>query len=151
MPKILLPSDFAQRAKAGETLDQICGGSGARTAKLVGVSAQALPGADDRSVDFTISTGAVDRYNSTIAVEGWDCAAYERNPVVLWAHDDSIPAIGRATQTRVEGGSLKSRATFCDRDTHPLADTVYRLIKGGYIGAASVGWIPTKWAFIEDK
>ena len=76
-----------------------------------------------------ISTGALDRYNSTIAVEGWKTENFEKNPVVLWAHDDSIPAIGRAANVRVEGGRLKSRATFAERDVHPLADTVYQLIK----------------------
>ena len=97
-----------------------------------------------------ISTGALDRYNSTIAVDGWQTENFEKNPVVLWAHDDSIPAIGRAANVRVEGGRLKSRATFAERDVHPLADTVYQLIKGRFIGAASVGWIPLEYKFVED-
>jgi HK97 family phage prohead protease len=71
--------------------------------------------------------------------------------VVLWAHDDSIPAIARAEQTRVDGKRLRSRAVFADRDTHPLADTIFRLIKGKFIGAASVGWIPLKWQFVDEE
>ena len=150
MPQILKPSDVMARLKAGETpRDIFFDASGARTAKLVGIEASVTAGIEDRSVDFVISTGALDRYNSTIAVEGWKTENFEKNPVVLWAHDDSIPAIGRAANVRVEGGRLKSRAVFAERDVHPLADTVYQLIKARFIGAASVGWIPLEYKFVE--
>ena len=151
MPQILTPADIKTRLKAGEKpRDIFFDKSGVRTAKLVGIEANVTAGVDDRSVDFVISTGALDRYNSTIAVDGWQTENFGKNPVVLWAHDDSIPAIGRAANVRVEGGRLKSRATFAERDVHPLADTVYQLIKGRFLGAASVGWIPLEYKFVED-
>jgi len=151
MPQLLTPADIAKRLRAGE--QQIFyDGTGARVAKAIGLEASVLAGDDaERSVDFAISTGALDRYNSTIAVEGWQLANYGKNSVVLWAHDDSIPAIARAEQTRVDGKRLRSRAVFADRDTHPLADTIFRLIKGKFIGAASVGWIPLKWQFVDEE
>jgi HK97 family phage prohead protease len=150
MPLILKPSDVIARIKAGETpRDIFFDAGGARTAKLVGIEASVSAGLEDRSVDFVISTGALDRYNSTIAVEGWKTENFEKNPVVLWAHDDSIPAIGRAANVRVEGGRLKSRAVFAERDVHPLADTIYQLIKARFIGAASVGWVPLEYKFVE--
>jgi HK97 family phage prohead protease len=152
MPQILTPADIKTRLKAGEKpRDIFFDKSGARVAKLIGIEASVTAGLDDRSVDFVISTGALDRYNSTIAVDGWQTENFERNPVVLWAHDDSIPAIGRAANVRVEGGRLKSRATFAERDVHPLADTVYQLIKGRFIDAASVGWIPLEYKFVDDS
>ncbi len=151
MPQILTPAAIKARLKAGEIpRDIFFDATGARTAKLVGLEASVTAGPEDRSVDFVISTGALDRYNSTIAVEGWKTENFEKNPVVLWAHDDSIPAIGRAGNVRTEGGRLKSRAVFAERDVHPLADTVYQLIKGRFIGAASVGWIPLEYKFVED-
>ena len=150
MPQILKTSDVMGRFKAGETPREIFfDAGGARTAKLVGIKASVTAGIEDRSADFVISTGALDRYNSTIAVDGWQTASFEKNPVVLWAHDDSIPAIGRAADVRVEGGQLKSRAVFAERDMHPLADTIYQLIKARFIGAASVGWIPLEYKFVE--
>ena len=150
MPQILKPSDVMARLKAGQTpRDIFFDAGGARTAKLVGVEASVTAGIEDRSADFVISTEALDRYNSTIAVEGWKTENFEKNPVVLWAHDDAIPAIGRAESVRVEGGRLKSRAVFAERDAHPLADTIFRLIKARFIGAASVGWIPLEYKFVE--
>jgi HK97 family phage prohead protease len=152
MPQILQPSDFAQRIKAGESRDAIfVDDKGNRKAKLVGLSADMEIAAQDRAIDFVISTGAIDRYNSTIAPDGWDTASFERNPVVLWMHDDFTPAIARAESTRLQAGQMRSRAIFAERDLHPLADTVYRLIKGKFINAASVGWIPLEWKFVEDK
>jgi HK97 family phage prohead protease len=150
MPQILKPSDVMAWLKAGQTpRDIFFDASGARTAKLVGVEASVTAGIDDRSADFVISTGALDRYNSTISVEGWKTENFEKNPVVLWAHDDTIPAIGRAENVRVEDGRLKSRAVFAERDAHPLADTIFQLIKARFIGAASVGWIPLEYKFVE--
>ncbi len=151
MPQILTPADIKTRLKAGETpRDIFFDYGGALVAKLVGIEASVTAGLDDRSVDFVISTGALDRYNSTIAIDGWQTENFEKNPVVLWAHDDSIPAIGRAANIRVEGGRLKSSATFAERDVHPLADTIYQLIRARFIGAASVGWIPLEYRFVED-
>jgi HK97 family phage prohead protease len=151
MPQLLTPSDIVKRLKAGEKPQDIFfDATGARVAKAIGVEASLLAGDAERSVDFAISTGALDRYNSTIAVKGWKLDNFNANPVVLWAHDDSIPAIARAENT-VIGERLRSRAVFADRDTHPLADTIYRLIKGKFINAASVGWIPIKWQWVDEE
>jgi HK97 family phage prohead protease len=151
MPQILTPADFMMRLKQGETREQILlDDAGRMKAKLAGIAASIEIASEDRAVDFVISTGALDRYNSTIAPKGWRIENFNRNPVVLWAHDDSIPAIGRAENTQI-GASVRSRAIFADRDTHPLADTVYRLVKAKFINAASVGWIPLKWQFVEEE
>ncbi len=152
MSQLLKPSDVATRLKAGEKLQDIFfDGAGARVAKMIGIEASIEVAGEERSIDFAISTGALDRYNSTIAAKGWQLANFIKNPVVLWAHDDSIPAIARAETTKLEGERLRSRAIFADRDVHPLADTIYRLIKAKFINAASVGWIPLKWQFVDEE
>lgn len=146
MPQILKPSDVAQRFAGGETLEQIfLGPDGGYKAKLVGPEASAtLSSEADRSIDFVISTEAVDRYTDIVNLGGWQTNNYVRNPVVLWSHDDSIPAIARGTNVRIEGKALRSTAVFAEREFHPLADTVYQLIKGKFISAASVGFMPLK-------
>lgn len=150
MPKLLKPSDVAQRFRAGETAQSIfVDDNGQRAAKVVGLTADISPAAEDRAVEFVISTGALDRYNSTIAPDGWRLDNFNRNPVVLWMHDDYTPAIARAENTRIED-KLRSRAVFATRDQHPLADTIYQLIKAKIINAASVGWIPIEWKWIDD-
>ncbi len=146
MPQILKPSDVAQRLAAGEEVDAIfIDAAGGYKAKLLGPEAAVSVGTEaDRSVDFVISSEAVDRYTDIISLGGWKTQNYVRNPVVLWAHDDSIPAIARGSNIRIEDKALRSTAIFAEKEFHPLADTIYNLIKGKFISAASVGFVPLK-------
>jgi hypothetical protein len=153
MPKILKPSDVVERLAAGETTEQIFfDASGAYAAKLAGPQAEVSVNSEaDRTIDFVITSEAVDRMTDTIRLGGWKTQNYVRNPVVLWAHDDSIPAIGRGTNLRVENGAMRSTAAFATREVYPLADTIYQLVLGKFIGAASVGFIPLKATAAKGK
>lgn len=106
------------------------------------------PGAGDRVRRFVISTASVDRDNDTIAVAGWKLDSYKRNPVVLWAHDYSQLPIGKATGVGIENGKLVATAEFAD---HDFADTVLRLIDGGFLNATSVGFRPIKSALNRER
>ena len=66
--------------------------------------AQLADGAGDPEdrMTFVISTGEVDRHGDVIAPQGWRLEAYQRNPVFLWAHDYTRPAIGRAVSVWLE-------------------------------------------------
>jgi hypothetical protein len=105
---------------------------------------------DDRVLRFTISTADVDRDRDTINVDGWNLDLYKLNPVVLFAHDYRQPPVGQSLSEWVEDGKLKSDAQFADKETYPFADTIYRLYKGGFMRATSVGFLPTKWTFVEE-
>ena len=106
---------------------------------------------DARTIDFTISTGSVDRDRDVIEPEGWKLAAFKRNNVVMWAHDYSLPPIARATHIRVEDNKLKATADFVPAEILPFAETVYQLLKGGYLHAASVGFKPIKHVFNAER
>lgn len=97
---------------------------------------------------FTISTGAVDRDNDTINPKGWDIADYMKNPVVLWAHDYKSLPVGKATSVAMSDGKLVSECEFAE---HPFAETVLRLIDGGFLRATSVGFRPKKYLFNEER
>lgn len=146
MPKILKPSDVVQRLVAGETPEQIfIGADGNVCAKLVGPQAEVAGVSDtERKIDFVISTESVDRYTDVVRLGGWNIKEYLRNPVVLWGHDDSVPAIGRSPQVDIRNGALRATAEFATREIYPLADTIYQLVKNKFLGAASVGFIPLK-------
>lgn len=102
----------------------------------------------NRSMRFCISTAGVDRDNDTVDAKGWLLDNYKRNPVVLWAHDyDELP-VGKATSIGVEGGRLIADAEFAD---HPFADTVFRLLKGGFLNATSVGFRPATYKMNEAR
>lgn len=106
---------------------------------------------DSRQIDFTISTGAIDRDRDIISPAGWKLANYKKNPVILWAHSYSTPPIGRAAKIRVEGDTLRARAEFAPAEVFPLAETVFQLIKGGFLRATSVGFRPLKYAYNAER
>jgi HK97 family phage prohead protease len=113
-----------------------------------------LVGAEDRALRFTISTGVVDREQDRVALAGWDLANFKRNPVVLWGHDASRLPIGRAFDIRIEDAALKASVEFIPSDTPeagPFAEAVYRLARGGFIAATSVGFRPIKWEYTRDQ
>lgn len=105
----------------------------------------------ERAIRFVISTADVDRDRDTIDVNGWELADYRRNPVVLFGHDYRQPPIARALEVSVEGGALKSLAQFADAAVYPFADTIYRMLKAGYLNATSVGFRPVEWVFNEER
>jgi HK97 family phage prohead protease len=109
---------------------------------------------DARVLRFTISTDDVDREQDRIALAGWDLKNFARNPVVLWGHDASRLPIGRAFNVSIEDGALKASVEFIPLDTPEggqFAESVYRLARGGFIAATSVGFRPIKWDYTRDQ
>lgn len=104
---------------------------------------------DNRILNFTISTGAVDRMGDTINVDGWRLANYRKNPVILWSHDASMMPIGKSLSVDVEDGRLRAKAQFVPKDISPFADSVYRALQAGFLSATSVGFAPIKYAFSD--
>ncbi len=104
---------------------------------------------DPRALQFAISTGAVDRDSDVIDVAGWQLANYRRNPVVLWSHLYAELPVARATKVWVEDQRLKAIDHFAEREVYPFADTVFQMVKAGYLSATSVGFAPLKFERIE--
>ena len=104
----------------------------------------------DRTLRFCFSDNSVDRMGDTIDAAGWDISDFERNPVALWAHDSSAPPVGGASNVAVEGDRLMGDIAFAPPETYLFADTVYRLVLGKFIRAVSVGFMPTKYSFVEN-
>jgi|GEM_PF-205494 len=102
-----------------------------------------------RQITFTISTAGRDRDGDIIEQAGWLLGEYQKNPVVLWAHDGRQPPIARAESVAVEGGRLVSVARFAKREEYEFADTIYRLYVGGFLNATSVGFEPEDLELIE--
>lgn len=100
--------------------------------------------APDRTVTFVLSTPEVARDGHTLAASGWDTTAYMRNPVVLFAHDNSSAdtVIGRMDRIWTEGDRLVGQVRFMDAALNPLAETIYQMVRQGFLSAVSVGFIP---------
>jgi hypothetical protein len=137
-PHLISDDEFREAAKTGEPQE-------AQLRKAFIAEVKAVDG--DRRLDFTISTDTVDRMGDTIAVDGWQLANYRKNPVVLWAHDSSMPPIAKALNIRIEDGKLKASADFVPADIPvigPMAECTLQLLRGGFLSAVSVGFAPVK-------
>lgn len=105
---------------------------------------------EERTLEFVISDGQVDRDRDVINPKGWNLKDFRKNPVVLWAHDYRSPPIGRAMKVSLEGDQLISRAKFTDVDMNPFGDMIFRMLQGKFLNAVSVGFRPTKYEFVQD-
>tara|TARA_A100001201_G_scaffold143577_2_gene145923 strand:+ start:1658 stop:2452 length:795 start_codon:yes stop_codon:yes gene_type:complete len=90
-------------------------------------------------ISFIASTNSVDRYGDVINQEGWNIAAYERNPVVLLNHNANSLPIGKGSVS-VKDGQLMIDVEF-DKDDE-LAQRVERKARNGFLNAVSVGFNP---------
>lgn len=99
---------------------------------------------EQRILRFIGSNEKVDRDGDIILSDGWELENYKKNPVFLWAHDYKIPPIGRAIDVRIRNKQLIFDIEFPEEGVFPLADTIYKLYKGGFLNATSVGFVGKK-------
>jgi Caudovirus prohead serine protease len=121
-------------------------------AALTGMSPGAPEiGQSGRLVRYLFSTPDVGRDLHTVAANAWLIENFIKNPVFLWAHDDTQPPIGRVVQLAAVGDQLRGAVEYADADLNPFADMIYRMVKGGYINATSTSWLPLEWSPSRDK
>lgn len=108
----------------------------------------------DRAKLMTISDEGRDRDRDRIKVGGWDLANYKKNPVVLFAHNNSQPPVGRSIKVwkdkTGDGARLRAIKQFTDQETNPFGFMIWRLLDENYLKAASVGFIPQKMLRDEE-
>ena len=92
-----------------------------------------------RRLIITAAVGSEDRKGDLIDPKGWELEGYRRNPVFLWAHDRSMPPIGRASRVWIEGDELKALVEFAPT---AFAMEIADLYARGFMRGVSVGFIP---------
>lgn len=100
---------------------------------------------------FVISTSAIDREGDRILAEGWDLENYRKGGTVLYAHNSHGLPVGFPEKTWVESGKLRQRIRFATRDEGEFGWSIGKLVEAGILRAASVGFQPIEWAFVEDR
>ena len=108
---------------------------------IIGAEVKSL---EEGVFEVIASTGAIDRLGDKINPEGWYLNNYKRNPVMLWAHDASSPAVAKATKVWIEDKKLKAKGTFAPT---PFAQELKVLVEQGFQNAVSVGFFP----LVEDE
>ncbi len=101
---------------------------------------------EKRSVEVIASSESLDSHDE-IVEQSWDFKRFERNPVILWAHNrapghDGKP-IGRGEDWKVEqtksGPMMSMRIVFAK---HAFAEDIWQLFQDDMIRAVSVGFRP---------
>jgi len=100
--------------------------------------------AADGSFVAVASTNSIDRHGEVVDNNGWELKAFKKNPVILWAHDHSEPAIGVSKKTWVEGTGKKAKLMITPvlHDVTDKAKAVKQLVEMGIINSLSVGFKP---------
>ena len=110
--------------------------------KFFGLGAIEIKGIkDDGSFVAVASDMSVDRYGEIVDVAGWDLKGFKDNPVLLWGHDHTIPAIGKATKIWIEEKKLMFKGIFART---PFAQEIKMLVEDGIINSFSVGFLAKK-------
>jgi HK97 family phage prohead protease len=96
---------------------------------------------EKKVIRFVFSTADVDRHGEVVDQKGWMLDTYMKNPVVLFGHDHSQPAVGKTIALGYsEDGNLEGDIEFAV-DANPKAKVLYELYKGGYMRAVSSGFM----------
>ena len=93
---------------------------------------------------WTLSTFDLDRFGERIDPAGWDFSRYLKNPVVQWAHNYMIPAIGKVEGLTVDDNGLHGLVFFNDKSFDAFGWSIGERVKAGVIRAGSVGFRPVE-------
>jgi len=108
---------------------------------------------ESRTITAIGSKETIDRDGDVIKVDGVDFKKYKTNPVVLYSHDSRELPIGKTVKVWVDSDKLMFKIQFATAEENPKAEYVYKLFKGGYLKAFSIGFIPnySDITYVEDK
>jgi HK97 family phage prohead protease len=98
----------------------------------------------DKGLVAVATTAVEDRHGEVVTIEGWDTKNFKKNPILLWAHDHTEPAIGVAKNLRLDGAGKKAKMVF-EPVFHDLTDKAKALksmVEEGIINSFSVGFRP---------
>jgi HK97 family phage prohead protease len=98
---------------------------------------------EDGTTLVTASTPTPDRMGDVVS-QDWDITRYEGNPIIAWAHDYTLPPVGKAVGLALEGDTLVARIKWDDSEANPLGQTVAHQYREGFLSAVSVGFAPGK-------
>jgi hypothetical protein len=94
-------------------------------------------------VRSVITTADPDRAGDVVVPKGLrNAAEFLANPVVLWAHQRTMPPIGVCQALDVLPDRIVAETKFSE--SSPLAADVFRLYAEGVLRGWSIGFLPTK-------
>jgi HK97 family phage prohead protease len=122
---------------------------GAQLEQLGSVVRSVEPGSRTRR--FCFSDGSEDRMRDKINVRGWETEDFLKNPVCLYAHQSDALPVGKVVNIFISSDRLMGDIRFAQPEVYEFADTVFKLIDGGFINSVSVGFLPIEFEFADDR
>lgn len=104
----------------------------------------------EREVEVIITTNQPDRDKDIVETSGIKLGSYNKNPVVLFQHNPSIP-VARTVKLDLGLTKMVALAKFPKEGVNPESDKVYSLIKEEIINSASIGFIPKQYSPIDPE
>jgi phage head maturation protease len=109
---------------------------------------------DDFKLQWTISSGDVDRSKDIVDPAGWSFDNWIKGGSILWSHDPTTLPVAKPDKERpvwVDNGKVKSIAVYPDVGLNEFGHTVYRMAQEGFIRGASVGFLSEDFEEAEDR
>lgn len=111
-----------------------------------------------RTIPFFASDERVDRHGDIVR-QNFDLTEFKQNPVMPFSHQWEGLPIGSVIRTQVvqrkdetyEGPALHTLNLFATKDQFEFADTVFRMVKGGFLRGSSIGFAPQTVIDIKDE
>jgi len=97
---------------------------------------------ESRIINAVISTEDVDHDGEVVVQEGIDTSEYQSSPIVLDRHNPDKHPVGKVISLNTKGGVTTASIQFTSKEENPDGYQTYRLYKGGYQTAFSVGLLP---------
>jgi len=100
--------------------------------------------------EFVMSNGDLNRLGMKVDPAGWELTNYKANPVLLWNHNDDIPAIGNMKNVRIDGKNLVGKPEFADQEIDEFGWSIGQKVEAGILTSGSVGFMTLK-VEVEEK
>jgi HK97 family phage prohead protease len=104
---------------------------------------------EENKVSIRLSDSGLDRDEERVLSSGWVLDNYLKNPVVLWSHDRTRPAIGYM-ESLSSKDALDGIINFVDKSIDHFGWSIGQKLSLGILRAGSVGFNPIEWKFIDD-
>jgi len=77
-------------------------------------------------------------------VDGWKLTEYKKNPVVLFSHNYHEAPVAKTKKVWVDKSTnqLMFEIQFPEASVSAIGDSLFKLYKGGFMSATSIGFIP---------
>lgn len=108
---------------------------------FLGIDAKTIDD-EKRQIEFTVTKRVVDRDGDLLEPLGMDTKDFEKNPVVMTHHNihGGLP-VGRVVNINKMKSEVRMTVEFATKEDYEYADQIYRLVKGKFLNAVSIGFL----------